>query len=340
MESQTESSDSNQDSLPKNKNEEQKIVDGIVDNAQDQDQSDPTGSESTQQLSKRMQRKMRKREQWLANLPAKRAKEREKCKQKRQAARANNEILPSRKKLKECTMASSSCKVRVCIDLDFDDLMNPRDLGKCVKQMMRCYTLNRRTENPMQLYFTSFNGKSEQEMSKNNGYINWDVHFDKRTYTDVFSKDDIVYLSSESDNIITNLDDSKVYIIGGLVDHNAYKGLCHRLAEEKKVAHAQLPISEFLDLKSRKVLTIDHVFEILLGVSQGLSWRDAFLKVLPTRKGAVIKEESVTEAAKEEKADEAPFTEENSIETKTDASNSEDSCIDTKNTCNNGSLEK
>lgn len=102
-------------------------------------------------------------------------------------------------------MANSSCKVRVCIDLDFDDLMNPRvrkqnmlhvtwicnisfslgyvlltcyafqDLGKCVKQMMRCYTLNRRTENPMQLYFTSFNGKSEQEMSKNNGYNNWDV---------------------------------------------------------------------------------------------------------------------------------------------------------------------
>lgn len=102
-------------------------------------------------------------------------------------------------------MASSSCKVRVCVDLDFDDLMNPRvrmqghfvvhfsqtkhchfvnffvslnwlqDIGKCVKQMMRCYTLNRRTENPLQLYFSSFNGKSEQEMSKNNGYLNWDV---------------------------------------------------------------------------------------------------------------------------------------------------------------------
>ena len=34
------------------------------------------------------------------------------------------------------------------------------------------------------------------------------------------------------------------------------QGLCHRLAEEKGLAHAQLPIAQFLQLKSRKVLTL------------------------------------------------------------------------------------
>ena len=37
----------------------------------------------------------------------------------------------------------------------------------------------------------------------------------------------------------------------------------------------------------RSVLTIVHVFEILLAVRNGKSWTDAFLSVLPSRANAV-----------------------------------------------------
>lgn len=43
-----------------------------------------------------------------------------------------------------------------------------------------------------------------------------------------------------------------------LIIYLALQGLCHALAVEKGVSHAQLPISEYLDMKTRKVLTINH----------------------------------------------------------------------------------
>ncbi len=37
-----------------------------------------------------------------------------------------------------------------------------------------------------------------------------------------------------------------------------FQGLCHRLAEERGLSHAQLPIGEYIEMKSRKVLTVNH----------------------------------------------------------------------------------
>ena len=63
------------------------------------------------------------------------------------------------------------------------------------------------------------------------------------------------------------------------------------------VSHAKLPIGEFVNLASRKVLTIDHVFQILVKITQGLSWKEAFLAVIPGRKGVAEKETEEQEGA-------------------------------------------
>ncbi|KDR15159.1 tRNA methyltransferase 10 homolog A isoform X1 [Zootermopsis nevadensis] len=251
-----------------------------------------TKTEMPETLSKRQLKKLRKKEKWLAYKPIKRAKEKLKLRQKKLDARQNNVKLgPSRKELKHSKMSQSNCKVRVAIDLSFDDLMNDKEISKCVKQLLRCYSLNRRAKDPVQFYITSFDGRCKAEMQKHTGYQNWDVYFHNESYADVFESKDLVYLTSESHSVISSLEADKVYVIGGLVDHNSYKGLCHQIAEEKGIRHGQLPIGEFLEMKTRKVLTIDHVFEIILEVTRGKSWKEALLNVLPPRKGAVEKVE-------------------------------------------------
>ena len=82
-----------------------------------------------------------------------------------------------------------------------------------------------------------------------------------------------------------------------------WPGVCHSTAIKRGISHARLPIDEFLEMKTRKVLTVNHVFDILASASSGKSWKDAFITAIPSRKGAVAKEEDVcgTDKAPEEK---------------------------------------
>lgn len=242
-------------------------------------------------MSKNQLKKLKKKEKWLQNKAQKRKEEKQKKKRRFAEMRERGvEMGPSRKSLKKNSMKDSDCRQRVVIDCSFDSYMTDKDVMNLVQQLQHSYAANRRSENPLQLYVCGIGGKAKQRLDSIGDYKGWDIYKEERDYMEVFPQEDVVYLSSESPNTLETLDESKVYIIGGLVDHNHHKGLCHQLAEEKGLAHAQLPLGQFLQLKSRKVLTINHVFEILLRYTETRDWQTAFLKVLPQRKGFSVKD--------------------------------------------------
>ncbi|KAG0213052.1 tRNA (guanine(9)-N(1))-methyltransferase [Mortierella sp. NVP41] len=94
----------------------------------------------------------------------------------------------------------------------------------------------------------------------------------------------IVYLSADSPNTITELDPGTCYILGGIVDKNRFPNLCQSKAEKLGIETAQLPIGEYIQMSSRRVLTVNQVFEILLQFIECKDWKEAFLKVIPQRK--------------------------------------------------------
>ncbi|TRY92552.1 hypothetical protein DNTS_029826 [Danionella cerebrum] len=122
----------------------------------------------------------------------------------------------------------------------------------------------------------------------NKGWVNWkDVYVESNAFQELLKKEDVVYLTSDSPNVLEELDESKAYVIGGLVDHNHHKGISFKRAQELGVAHAQLPLGTFIKMNSRKVLAVNHVFEIILAFLEKRDWKEAFFTVLPQRKGAM-----------------------------------------------------
>jgi len=100
---------------------------------------------------------------------------------------------------------------------------------------------------------------------------------------------DLVYLTADSPNTITELKNGKKYIVGAIVDKNRYKGLCHKKAVAQGVATAKLPIGEYVSMASRFVLTTNQVVEIMIRWLACRDWERAFLEVIPRRKMPVAK---------------------------------------------------
>ncbi|XP_059821433.1 tRNA methyltransferase 10 homolog A-like isoform X2 [Hypanus sabinus] len=89
-----------------------------------------------------------------------------------------------------------------------------------------------------------------------------------------------MFLTSHSGQLKKNMDENDK----GWVN---WKGLTYDNALKLGIAHAQLPLGNYVKMNSRKVLTVNHVFEIILAYLEKQDWEKAFFTVLPQRKGAV-----------------------------------------------------
>ena len=100
---------------------------------------------------------------------------------------------------------------------------------------------------------------------------------------------EVIYLTSDSPHTLDRLKPYSTYIIGGLVDKNRHKGLCYKTACDKGVKTAKLPIGEYMEMQSRFVLATNHVVEIMIRWLECGDWGEAFMKVVPKRKGGRLK---------------------------------------------------
>ncbi|XP_004462018.1 tRNA methyltransferase 10 homolog A isoform X2 [Dasypus novemcinctus] len=259
--------------------------------------------EGFEPVSKRQMKKLIKQKQWEEQRELRKQKRKEKRTRKkleRQCQLESNSYSDGndRKRVRRDVVHST---LRLIIDCSFDDLMVLKDVKKLHKQIQRCYAENRRALHPVQFYLTSHGGQLKKNMDENDkGWVNWkEIHIKPEHYSELIKKEDLIYLTSDSPNVLKELDESKAYVIGGLVDHNHHKGLTYKQASDHGIDHAHLPLANFVKMNSRKVLAVNHVFEIILEYLETRDWQEAFFTILPQRKGAVPTDKACESSSRE-----------------------------------------
>ncbi|KAJ7693822.1 guanine-1-methyltransferase-domain-containing protein [Mycena rosella] len=182
---------------------------------------------------------------------------------------------------------------RVIIDLGFDEKMTEKEVQSLCSQLAYTYSANRNAGHQFSLLFTSLNGKSltRLESMSDAGYTRWvnsewwSEGYERLWAEDPAVKQTVVYLTADSDDELTELKPDETYVIGGICDHNRLKNECLNKAEASGIRTARLPIGTYLsELRTRKVLTVNQAFEILVHWVDTRDWEAAFHAVIPKRK--------------------------------------------------------
>ena len=185
--------------------------------------------------------------------------------------------------------------MKMVVDCGFDDLMKEGERTSLARQIIRCYSENRRAPLAVDLTVSSFNGQLQSwfETHLHSQHLVWkDITFTDGDFT---PNENTIYLSSDSDHTLEELDETKTYVIGGIVDKVRYKDLCKDKAEKMGLKTARLPIGEHIRLSGRRVLATNHVFELMLKWLEVRDWKLAFEAVLPSRKQLPPKKDQSTE---------------------------------------------
>ncbi|KAL9637991.1 MAG: hypothetical protein Q9204_001668, partial [Flavoplaca sp. TL-2023a] len=167
--------------------------------------------------------------------------------------------------------------VSVIIDCNFDDLMRDNERTSLASQITRSYSENHKAPFKSHLFVSSFGGLLKHRFDtvlagthhswKGVKFLEDDFEVAAREATNLMKTNrtekfagafqkfgdeqgtestmtsgEVIYLTSDSPETLTELKPYSTYIIGGVVDKNRHKGICYKRAMDRGFKTAKLPI--------------------------------------------------------------------------------------------------
>jgi len=178
---------------------------------------------------------------------------------------------------------------KLVIDCSYDEHMNHQEASNCAKQLMYCFAENRMHDEPFDLHYCNFNsystvGKTLAKFIPKMHDDEFPLNTHKQSFTEVFDKDRLVYLTPHCRNELQYSHDD-VYIIGAMVDKKNNEPLSLAKAKKLGLRMAQLPLDRYLSwgAGSGKSLTLNQMVNIMLNMKKTGDWNSA-LQFVPRRK--------------------------------------------------------
>uniref|UniRef100_A0A182N921 RNA (guanine-9-)-methyltransferase domain-containing protein 1 n=1 Tax=Anopheles dirus TaxID=7168 RepID=A0A182N921_9DIPT len=197
--------------------------------------------------------------------------------------------------------------INLVIDCSYDDYMNDKEMRNTAKQLMLCFALNRSHDEPFNIHHCNANfGKTTmKQLEKHLVQIqqpDFPFNVTERSYTDLFPKERLVYLTPHCKNDLTEFDPDDIYIIGAMVDKSSQEPVSLGKAKKQGLRMARLPLDRYFQFKSGKSLTLDQMVAIMLELKASNDFAKA-LQFVPRRKvitvdEAAAKEQEMRQAAK------------------------------------------
>ncbi|CAF1257274.1 unnamed protein product [Rotaria magnacalcarata] len=110
-------------------------------------------------------------------------------------------------------------------------------------------------------------------------------HVTSLSYLDLFPREQLVYLSPDSPNIMTEYEHNVIYILGGIFEKTKHEHLTLEKAEHEHIRHQSLPLQKYLKFSTsaNPVLSLNQVYNILMTLKHNNNnWFEA-LKCIPER---------------------------------------------------------
>uniref|UniRef100_A0A1I8EEF6 RNA (guanine-9-)-methyltransferase domain-containing protein 1 n=1 Tax=Wuchereria bancrofti TaxID=6293 RepID=A0A1I8EEF6_WUCBA len=187
-------------------------------------------------------------------------------------------------------------KPALLIDCRFLNELSPQALSQTLIQLSYLASENRDRRRSWPLYFFNFDMKDENILEAQYRYLslansprNVSLTVSSSSYLDHFSREEIIYLSPHAELDLEEVEGSKAYVLGGIVDRVAQ----HRLhphatllaAKQDGVKVCRLPIDKYIKWKSgSRSMTLLAVTSILYSVYESSGdWELAFRKYIPVR---------------------------------------------------------